>query len=297
VSLKIIRVRVGDNFPIIQIGIDVPTTTSINQTVKTKLAANKSLPFKRLRGIDEDPYDYFKLYTREQVEVKDAATLIDHELYFFKDEATLDAKCGSQWTFKQLTELKVRFTIVNETELFPHHTVAVSAKATKMIEELQGLNYGSFNMYHSLLTGTLRDSSSAEYLQDSIYKAVYMAQKYSDHESGVDCFVLLLLNRLGFFDDWLYVFPQLHLKLVYGDAIVKEAIPDFTVMDVESVLRMAVVKDKRRDGELEDSEPQLIAALIALFQADVGQKGSVKREARELHSIVGLRQVLVLPHR
>mmetsp|Transcript_21077 Transcript_21077/g.28980 ORF Transcript_21077/g.28980 Transcript_21077/m.28980 type:complete len:151 (-) Transcript_21077:338-790(-) len=100
-----------------------------------------------------------------------------------------------------------------------------------------------------------------------------------------------------YFDDWLYVFPQLHLKLVYGDAIVKEAIPDFTVMDVESVLRMAVVKDKRRDGELEDSEPQLIAALIALFQADVGQKGSVKREARELHSIVGLRQVLVLPHR
>jgi len=86
----------------------------------------------------------------------------------------------------------VIFKNVNETELFPHHTAAVSAKAIKMIEELQGLCYGTFDDYHSLLAGTFRDSSSAKYLQDSTYKAVYMVQKYSDHESSVDCFVLLL---------------------------------------------------------------------------------------------------------
>jgi len=94
-----------------------------------------------------------------------------------------------------------------------------------------------------------------------------------------------------YFDDWLYVFPQLRLKLVYGDAIVKEAIPDFTVMDVMSFLRMAVVEDKRHDDELKNSEPQLIAELIALFQAnadDTDKKGSLKREAHEPY-IMGVR--------
>ena len=68
-----------------------------------------------------------------------------------------------------------------------------------------------------------------------------MVQKYGDHGRVVDCFVHLLLNRLCFFSDWLFVFPQLTLKLKYGAGIVKEATPDFTVMDVVSFLRMAVM--------------------------------------------------------
>ena len=59
-----------------------------------------------------------------------------------------------------------------------------------------------------------------------------MVQDYSGNESAVHCFVRLLLNRLCFFSDWLFVFPQLRLKLKYGTATVKDAIPDFTVMDV-----------------------------------------------------------------
>ena len=97
-----------------------------------------------------------------------------------------------------------------------------------------------------------------------------MAQKYGDHESVVDCFVHLLLNRLGFFSDWLFVFPQLRLKLKlkYGAEIVKEATPDFTVMDVVSFLRMAVMEDKRLNDTYLNSEPHLVAELIAMAQAN-----------------------------
>jgi hypothetical protein len=99
-------------------------------------------------------------------------------------------------------------------------------------------------------------------------EAVYMVQKYGDHESVVDCFVHLLLNCLGFFSDWLFVFPQLRLKLKYGGGIVKEATPDFTVMDVVSFLRMAVMEDKRLNDTYLNSEPQLVAELIAMAQAN-----------------------------
>ena len=124
-------------------------------------------------------------------------------------------------------------------------------------------------MYDKICFDSSRDDALSVNLQDSIFKAVYMIQKYADHESGVDCFVQLLLNRIGFFDDWLYVFPQLRLKLIYGGGTVKEAIPDFTVIDVVSFLRMAVMEDKRYNDAIVNSEPQLIAELIAMIQSNL----------------------------
>jgi len=109
-------------------------------------------------------------------------------------------------------------------------------------------------------------------LKNPFYKAVYIVQKYYDHESAVDSFVQLLLYRLGYFDDLLYVFPQLRLQLRYGQEqktgrrCTAEA--DFTVMDGLSNSRMAVVVDERLvDSQNSNSEPQLIAELIALYQA------------------------------
>ena len=105
-----------------------------------------------------------------------------------------------------------------------------------------------------------------------------MLQKYGDHESAVDCFVQLLLYRLGYYSKWLNVFPQLRLKLIYGGGIVKDAIPDFTVVDVVSFLRMAVMEDKKRYSDsFANSEPQLIAELIALSQANAADEAVQKR--------------------
>lgn len=55
-----------------------------------------------------------------------------------------------------------------------------------------------------------------------------------------------MLHLLGVFDNWLYLFPQLRLMLLYGARDVeKDAIPDLTVMDILSFLKMVVVQDKR----------------------------------------------------
>ena len=101
----------------------------------------------------------------------------------------------------------------------------------------------------------------------------------------------LLLNRLCFFSDWLFVFPQLRLKLKNGTATVKDAIPDFTVMDVGSFLRMAVMEDKRFDGLSLDSEPQWIAELIAMAQANSedGAKNAAESKGVTVpHNIIGV---------
>jgi len=68
----------------------------------------------------------------------------------------------------------------------------------------------------------------------------------------------LLLEKLGFFDNWLYAFPQMRIPLMYGN-IKKWTIADFAIIDVLSYYRMAVVEDKRFDDQSRNSEPQLIA--------------------------------------
>ena len=88
--------------------------------------------------------------------------------------------------------------------------------------------------------------SIEEWLQTPLVKATYLCTKYYDNESLVDSFVNLLLERLGFYDGWLYPFPQLSLPLRYGAAPAKKtkAIADFANMHVLSLYRMAVVEDK-----------------------------------------------------
>jgi len=98
---------------------------------------------------------------------------------------------------------------------------------------------------------------------DDVYKSTYLCTKYSYHESIVDSFVILLLQRLGFYDGWLYPFPQLSLPLRYSAATA-----DFAIMHVLSFYCMAVVKDKCVNNDMVNSEPQLIAEAIAMSQAN-----------------------------
>ena len=275
--------KVSDDSTPIQISIEI-SSMPVDQIVKSKLTAHLQA--------SEGTYDYFKLYTREQVEVGDVATLIDNAVYFFKPPIQLDPQSGSTWTQKQLVELKVVFDRMPIEEDFFELSTARSDKAEALIIELQDLTSGTIDRYRELRPGASRDDQSLNFLQDSIYKAVYMVQKYGDHESVVDCFVHLLLDRLGFFSDWLFVFPQLRLKLKYGAGIVKEATADFTVMDVVSFLRMAVMEDKRLNDTYLNSEPQLVAELIAMAQAnseDEAKNNGAQMKGVNAPPIIGVR--------
>lgn len=107
-----------------------------------------------------------------------------------------------------------------------------------------------------------------------------MMNKYANNESAVDSFVSLLLSELGFNHGWLYIFPQLYLPLTFSNTIEREAIPDFTILDVVSFLRMSVIEDKSVDNVLVNSEPQMIAEAIAAYQ----QNAKIKYDEHHLHN-------------
>lgn len=106
-----------------------------------------------------------------------------------------------------------------------------------------------------------------------------MMHKYPTIEALVDEFVSLLLRELmdGLEEaDWLYVFPQLPLPLIFGvppNENEKTAIADRTIVDVGSFYRMSVFEDKSVDQQRVNSEPQLIAEAIAAHQANMQIKG------------------------
>lgn len=89
--------------------------------------------------------------------------------------------------------------------------------------------------------------------------------------------MVLLLYELGYYDGRLFAFPQFPMDLRFG-GINKQAIPDITVMDVLSFIRMIVVKDKKsRAMNFVNSEPQLIAELIAMHQRNNCEKNISKK--------------------
>ena len=106
-----------------------------------------------------------------------------------------------------------------------------------------------------------------------------MVQKYPNIESIVDEFVSILLRELMFNEEWLFVFPQLPLKLIFGTAI-KEAIADKTIMDIVSFYRMAVFEDKSVENVRVNCEPQMIAEAIAVHQQNMRiKKTAADRQA------------------
>ena len=228
----------------------------INKFIADQLSTNSKHSLKRVhQELDLRPYEYFKLYDEQSSIVLNASGLVKDKLYFFKATKSLSPKSASNWTNEELVQLKVNFV---EVDTLFGVSDCCSEKAKELIAELSSLTDRSY-----LEDYTLRADAS---LKKFFPKAIFIIQKYSDHVSAVDCFVQQLLYHLGFYDDWLYAFPQRRLKLKYWNKDVCVAVPDFTVMDVVSNVRMAVVEDKNFDYMRVNSEPQLIAELIALLQ-------------------------------
>ena len=60
------------------------------------------------------------------------------------------------------------------------------------------------------------DRTHDKRFQHPLAKCCAIILKYRTLESTVDGFMYPLLFYLGFFEEWLYVFPQYEMELVYG---------------------------------------------------------------------------------
>jgi len=206
-------------------------------------------------------YFSHNLYDDQQAIILNTNTLVNKGNYYFKAPMTLIPKSASSWIKDDLDKLKVCF--VEKESFHAFSNITTSSKSLGLIDELKDLADSNYCREYSNFS---RDDA---FLKNFFTKAIFIIQKYHDHESAVDCFVQQLLYRIGFFDDWLFVFPKRRLTLTYGRSEnICTAVPDFTIMDVVSNARMAVIEDKSVDNVYVNSEPQLIAELIALLQLD-----------------------------
>jgi len=126
------------------------------------------------------------------------------------------------------------------------------------------------------------NSTSLKILEDNnIIKSACLLAKYGNNEAAVDIFIVfLLLQRLS---NRLFAFPQMRHTIISFGNIKKEAIPDFTIVDVLSYFRIAVIDDKSEDSNDAEvkTEAQLVAEAIAIFQQANNQRMTSKNEVCE----------------
>ena len=175
----------------------------------------------------------------------------------------LEPKSGGDWNTAYLASLGISIvyaqdsmTIIEPCEL--------SQKAIALIVLLETLTVDELIDYPAAIAN-LRTSDSSKYL-NPIYKAIYLTDKYKNHESAVDCLLRHLLSALGFNDDRLFSFPQLRIPLNFGRADVNWAIADYTILDIISFYRCCFCEDKSVKEVLVNCGPQIVAEGIALHQ-------------------------------
>jgi hypothetical protein len=111
---------------------------------------------------------------------------------------------------------------------------------TALIDLLQDLTYDELSLYPSAMK---LDEVPRKYYTP-IYKAVYLTQKYKDHESAVDCVLGHILSALGFNEGRLFSFPQMRSPLKYGEDIIslQWLISPFLMLSHSTVLALVKIK-------------------------------------------------------
>jgi hypothetical protein len=216
----------------------------------------------------------FMHYSRNGSVPSDWASVQDGEVLNFFIPTKIVAESASNWSSVQVEQLRIRFV-----DVAVNLDITLSDKASALVKRLEPLNVGIVDEYVHLKKD--QDASQNKVmmslLDDVLIKAVFMISKYAEIESPVDLFMVLLLYELGYYDGRLFAFPQFPMDLRFGDTR-KQAIPDITVMDVLSFMRMIVVEDKKSNAmRFVNSEPQLIAELIAMHQRNNWEKNVSKK--------------------
>ena len=191
------------------------------------------------------------------------------------------------WDDGQLSGLSIDFQdIQNKEDFLNGFTVfPISKIALDFILSLEGFDssiIGEFVQYKEKKNENITRFDSLKI--NKIIKVLCLSSKYPNTESLVNLFMTFLFDALGYYSDRLFAFPEFKHKIVFGNSDkinIKEAKPDFTIMDVFSYLRMVVVEDKSEenpDGETK-VEAQLIAEAIAIYQANQSiDRSSLKRK-------------------
>ena len=268
---------------------------NISQKIKTRILADSDLKSK----IRSKELDHFRVYNREHSEIFDLLNFGNDRNLFFNLFITPES--ASFWTNNKLQDLGVEFRdVVHFTDLF-HNSIESMRTTTAMssslsttaattetttsttIETTKSVDYVRSEKatrliqlfehfpsnFQELKNSIEANPSPDEMMAHPISKDIFMIHNYRNHESYVDSLLQHLFLSLGYFDDYMYVCPQFKLELMFGE-IVRDAIPDFVICNLNSCYKVACVVDKSdENGYKISSEPQLIAQAIALSQTNV----------------------------
>ena len=228
-------------------------------------------------GSREAQWSAFTLYSGDGCVPCDLTSVKDDEVLILMIPTKIVAESASSWSSVKVEQLRIRFVDVTVADLNLNTTFTLSEKANALVEHLKPLNVGAVDEYAHLNSVSQIGEEMMALLDYPLIKAVFMVSKYVEIESPVDLFMVLLLHELGYYNGRLFAFPQFPMDLRFGDTN-KQAIPDITVMDVLSFMRMVVVEDKKSSATLLNSEPQLIAELIAMHQRNICREHNVSKK-------------------
>jgi hypothetical protein len=184
-----------------------------------------------------------------------------YEYFIFALEQKIEPLCASEWNDQYLEQLCIVFENTLNLEdfikkAFNSQPFAISPKAVELIDDLRSLSV-EIVVAFKYNNKVIEKPDNLPLKQENLLKTIFMAKKYPRVEAAVDLFIVFLLQKLGYYDNSLFAFPQYPHTFQFGTTLCS-AVPDFTIMDNLSFCRMVVVKD--------NSEAQLIAAAIAVYQ-------------------------------
>lgn len=200
------------------------------------------------------------------------------EKLFFRLPSNIQPESASNWTAQYLSLLGIEFEdfgldVISFLDGFPM-PVDISREECELQNELKLLTP---ELLHDFVTNSNVNNDNFKILENNIViKSACMLAKYGSNEAAVDIFIVFLLQKIGFYSNRLFAFPQMRHTITFGD-VKKEAIPDFTIIDVLSYFRIAVIEDKSEDSNDPESktEAQLVAEAIAIFQANQRMRNNI----------------------
>lgn len=208
-------------------------------------------------------YDHFHLYDCDNQRVVSRA-VVPGSAYSFALPQEIAVESASAWKSDKLHHLGILFQDDDDflsllsgifSDAFPLGSISQLAKEReKLMASLENV---------SKLTTV--DEVSLK----PVEKALFVMAKYPGVESAVDLMIVFLLQLCGFYNEQLFAFPQFPFKIHFGD-ITADAKPDFTIFDLKTFYRIAVIEDKSDVNIASDSnvEAQLMAEAIAMTQAN-----------------------------
>ena len=105
-----------------------------------------------------------------------------------------------------------------------------SPRAEEFINELNEVTYEMVNTFKRNKEN--KNANLNELVRrNNVVKALFMVEKYNFVEAAVDLLIIFLFQKIGFYDDRMFAFPQLPHKISFG-SVQKDAIPDFTIVDI-----------------------------------------------------------------